>query len=214
MHARKHIHEWMLNRHQDWSVLLLHCEYALDLLMKLSGNFNVGDDVALESYVDLIVTNSVTQSPRCRNKSLFYVFLLSFLKTSCRWVASKSFVGIPWGQVCVTRMRLRMGENNLVRHSWEIFSCFHCLTFPCKWVYLFIKRACWSDGLSLLVFTFLKSAVAGKHPVKFVISGHPEKNWYPGTWLIGCIIKTPHLLQHFHFYDTWNALLPPSRSFG
>lgn len=212
MHARKHIHEWMLNRHRGWSVLLLHCEYAFDLLMKLSGNLNVGDDVALECYVDLIVTNSATWSPRCRNKFLFYVFLLSLLKTSCGRVASKSFVGIPW--VCVTWMRLRMGKITLYVTHGGFFSCFHCLTFPCKWVYLFIKRACWSDGLSLLVFTFLKSAVAGKHPVKFVISGHPGKNWYPGTWLIGGIIKTPHRLQHFHFYDTWNALLPPSRSFG
>lgn len=79
----------------------------------------------------------------------------------------------------------------------EILSCFHCLTFHCVCFYLFIKCACWSDGLSLSVFTFLQSAVAWTHPVRFVISVHPGINGYPGTW---CIIKTPHNLQHFHFW--------------
>lgn len=42
----------------------------------------------------------------------------------------------------------------------------------------------------------------------FWLVSTPGLNWYPvwyapvQPWLIGCIIKRPHHLQHFHFYDT------------
>lgn len=47
-----HKHEWMLNRRQDWPVLLLHCSYAFDHLIKLSGNSNIGDDVTHEDLLN------------------------------------------------------------------------------------------------------------------------------------------------------------------